>query len=517
MSGVLMLPNIAIYGSHNSSFAVEHDGRIVEVLELERFFNLKNIGYGTWRKPKSVQYATELVLNYFREKYGYTEYDTCLYQYCSEYLPYIPANKYVETAHHVSHAAGCFYQSEFDEALVISFDGGGNDGFFKIFHADRKQGVSVLTDINLDLGSSYMYLGHYFSDVKLEEDYVAPVVYPGKILGLQSYGVSRKEWEPSFRKYYFTRDYESAARVLSKEIGVEFSKTNRLTGTIEYDVAATLQKVFEDITFECIDELVTKYSHLPICVTGGCALNIVLNTKIQQKYNRPVFVGPNPNDCGLAVGMLADLIKPSYPIDATYLGPESLDKNLLPRLLEVYDAKKLSISELAAEIATGKIVGVVQGRSEHGPRALGNRSIICNPLIDNMKDKLNAKVKHREWYRPFAPIVRLEDVSEYFDWDGESRWMSFCINVKEQYRNVIPAVVHIDNTARVQTVTYEQNPRMYELLTEFKKLTGIGVLVNTSFNVDGKPILSTYTDALKVLETTELDAVYINDFYFVKQ
>jgi len=516
MFGDLMLPNIAIYGSHNSSFAVEHNGKIVEVLELERFFNLKNIGYGAWRKPKSVQYTTELVLNYFKEKYGYTEYDNCLYQYCSEYLQYIPAKKYIETLHHVSHSAGCFYQSTFDEALVISFDGGGNDGFFKIFLANRKTGVSEIFNVDLDLGSSYMYLGHYFSDIKLEDDYVAPVVYAGKILGLQSYGESRKEWEPSFRKYYFTKNYELAASILSKEIGVEFNKSSRLTGKLEYDVAATLQKVFEDITFEYIDEFVTKYSDLPICLTGGCALNIVLNTKVRQKYNRTVFVGPNPNDCGLAIGMLANLIKPVTPIDVTYLGPEPLDKNILPRLIETYGAKKVSISELAKDIVDGKIIGIVQGRSEHGPRALGNRSIICNPLIKDMKDKLNSKVKHREWYRPFAPIVRLEDVSEYFEWNEESRWMSFCVDVKEQYRNIIPAVVHIDNTARVQTVTYNQNPMMYNLLTEFKNITGIGVLLNTSFNVDGKPILSTYTDALTVLGSTELDAVYMDNFYFIK-
>ena len=511
-----MLPNIAIYGSHNASFAVEHNGKILEVLELERFFNLKNIGYGAWRRPKSTEYVTELVLTYFKEKYGFTQYDKCLYQYCENYLQHIPAAEYIETQHHRSHAAGCFYQSNFDESLVISFDGGGNDGFFKIYHAERSTGLTELKNVDLDLGSSYMYLGHYFADVKLEEDYVAPVVYPGKILGLQSYGTSRPEWEASFRKYYFDRNYENAAKVLSAEIGVEFSKHNRLTGKIAYDVAATLQKVFEDITFESIDSTVNEYSHLPLCVTGGCALNIVFNTKLRYRYNRSVFVGPNPNDCGLAVGMLADLLKPATPIECTYLGSESFDKHLLPRLLESYEGKKLSIQELAQEIVDGKIVGVIQGRSEHGPRALGNRSIICNPLIHDMKDKLNAKVKHREWYRPFAPIVRLEDVSEYFEWNEESRWMSFCVNVKEQYRDVIPAVVHIDNTARVQTVTREQNPRMYELLTEFKKLTGIGVLVNTSFNVDGKPILSTYMDGLTVLENTELDAVYIENFYFTK-
>jgi carbamoyltransferase len=133
-----------------------------------------------------------------------------------------------------------------------------------------------------------------------------------------------------------------------------------------------------------------------------------------------------------------------------------------------------------------------------------------------MKDILNLKVKHREWFRPFAPIVRLEDVSEYFEWEGESRWMNFCPKVKEEYLYKIPAVVHVDGTARVQTVTREQNPFIYDLLTEFKEKTGIGVLVNTSFNIDGKPILSTYKDAFKVFDETQLDRLYLDGYYFVK-
>jgi carbamoyltransferase len=133
-----------------------------------------------------------------------------------------------------------------------------------------------------------------------------------------------------------------------------------------------------------------------------------------------------------------------------------------------------------------------------------------------MKDTLNLKVKHREWYRPFAPIVRLEDVSEYFEWEGESRWMNFCPKVKEEYKDKLPSITHIDGTARVQTVTREQNELMYDLLTKFKEKTGVGVLVNTSFNVDGKPILSTYRDAFKIFDETQLDRLYLDGYYFVK-
>jgi carbamoyltransferase len=133
-----------------------------------------------------------------------------------------------------------------------------------------------------------------------------------------------------------------------------------------------------------------------------------------------------------------------------------------------------------------------------------------------MKDILNKKVKNREWYRPFAPVVRLEDVSKYFEFEGESRWMSFCPKVKEEWRDVLKSITHVDNTARVQTVTREQNEWLYDLLTEFEKVKGVGVLLNTSFNVDGRPILSRYSDAMEVFYKTELDSLVLGDYFLYK-
>lgn len=133
-----------------------------------------------------------------------------------------------------------------------------------------------------------------------------------------------------------------------------------------------------------------------------------------------------------------------------------------------------------------------------------------------MKDILNSKVKNREWYRPFAPVCRLEDVSKYFDFEGESRWMSFCPTVKKEWRNKLVSITHVDNTARVQTVTKDQNPWLYDLLTEFEKVSGVGVLLNTSFNVNGKPILSRYSDAINVYKNTKMDCLLLQDFYFKK-
>ena len=189
---------------------------------------------------------------------------------------------------------------------------------------------------------------------------------------------------------------------------------------------------------------------------------------------------------------------------------------MLMEYVNTYNARKVNIDAIVQDLINQRILGLIQGNSEHGPRALGNRSIICSPIPLNMKDTLNHKVKHREWFRPFAPIVRLEDVSEYFEWEGESRWMNFCPKVRKEWRDRLPAITHVDGTGRVQTVTKEQNPLIYEILTQFKEKTGIGVLVNTSFNVDRKPILSSYKDALKVFHETELDRLYLDGYYFTK-
>jgi len=187
-----------------------------------------------------------------------------------------------------------------------------------------------------------------------------------------------------------------------------------------------------------------------------------------------------------------------------------------PTNVHSWNVLRVNIQKLTRQIINGKIIGVIRGRAEHGARALGNRSILCDPTYSHMKDILNAKVKGREYYRPFAPVVRLEDVSKYFKWKGESRWMSFCPEVKEEYRDLLKAITHIDGTARVQTVTREQNQFLYDLLTEMDNQKGFGILLNTSFNIAGKPILNTYRDAIWMLENTQMDALVIENYYIQK-
>ena len=286
-----------------------------------------------------------------------------------------------------------------------------------------------------------------------------------------------------------------------------------------YDVAATSQRAFEECFLEYAKPYFEKYPDLPICMAGGCGLNILLNTRLVQEFNKTVFVGPNPNDCGIALGLILNQLKPDQPFDATYAGLELFDIDALGHYIQQFytaTTTYFDIDKTTDDLINGKIIGVARGRAEHGPRALGNRSILCNPSIENMKDILNEKVKHREWYRPFAPVVRLEDVSKYFEWEGESKWMSFCPKVKEEWREKLTAITHVDGTARVQTVTREDNEWLYDLLTKMHEKTGVGVLLNTSFNVDGSPILSTIKEAFKILESTQMDGLVIENYYIQK-
>ena len=521
----MSLPSIALHSWHNASVAVFHEDDVVSVIEFERFLNLKNASGSFFEPVHCKDSILQALKSYLKDKFGFENYNKFIIgsgygTFPESYKEIIKAEEYIiDENHHASHVYGSFCQSNLDKALGISFDGGSNDGIFNIYLLEKGQTPTLLHHGGLDLGSNYNVVGIYCEEIR---NYHC-LTSAGKLLGLQSYGKVVEEWKAPMRNFFTSRmsfygptspDHRKG-EILSKEIGLDFSFSNKLSGENSYNLARTAQQVFEELFFEIAEPYILKYN-LPIILSGGCALNIVLNTLVKQKYGLEVFVAPNSSDCGLTVGLLCLHFKPLKAIDITYKGTDVLDKHCLLEYVESRRGEKVDIGRIVEDLTNNKILGVVQGNSEHGPRALGNRSIICSPLPLDMKDTLNLKVKHREWYRPFAPIVRLEDVSEYFEWEGESRWMNFCPKVKEEYKSRLPAITHVDGTARVQTVTREQNEFIYDLLTAFKQKTGVGVLVNTSFNVDRKPILTTYKDAFKVFDETQLDRLYLDGFYFVK-
>lgn len=546
-------------GSHNGGITVSKNGKIVLCLEFERLFNEKNVGVAQYKTIKGSDILTvmEYLGPYVMNKLGIKEFDKLITintevnfggekRYGME--NYFPHKEHVIGFHHLAHAANALYTSPYDRALIVSFDGGGNDGFFNIYLGDKKEkfghdNFKLLESVVhptagsphlfLDLGLPYAAFGEVLGDIRREGDLSNGIlVYPGKIMGLASYGKVRKRWLKKFINYYTQNlhqgnSWKSHIKNLFDEIGIEYNvnlfaernEEDRLTGSIAHDIAATSQRAFEEAFLLFAKKYIDEHPDLPLLMAGGCALNIILNTRLKKEFDRDVFVGPTPNDSGISTGLCLYGVKPDKPAETTYLGTELIDTDTVFQWINEnwwFTSHFIDRDELAQSLIEGKIVGVARGRAEHGPRALGNRSILCNPSINSMKDILNAKVKNREYYRPFAPVVRLEDVSKYFEWEGESRWMTFCPVVKKEWRKKLKAITHVDNTARVQTVTKEQNEFLYDILTRIDKKTGVGVLLNTSFNVAGKPIANSVNDCMTVFKDTELDQLILDNLYFKK-
>ena len=498
------------------------------VIEVERWLSKKNAGLINYLPSGYPTIIFDEIMEYLLSLTDRSEVDLYLTNYAdiNKMKPSFTYKQHNRFDHHEAHAATSFYQSPYDDAITFTFDGGGDLGFFNVYRTDRRNGVQLLERFNQDLGFAYMILGDHLTDIKRDPLNIGNLVYAGKLMGLCSYGNVREDWFDAFTEFYETFNYrgdsylggaEAAVDALPRlmeKIGVQDfnQRTTRLEGQIAWDIAATTQEVFEQQFFKFAKPFLDKYPDLPITMSGGCALNVILNTKLLHMRNGKVFVPPNTSDCGVAVGGLLLKLKPEQQVDLTYCGTPILDSHMLSSYIEnepLSVVENVSVPDLAKFLSLGNIVGIIRGNSEHGPRALGNRSIVCNPVGD-MKDVLNAKVKNREWYRPFAPVVRLEDATKYFDFPegAQSRHMTYVAEVRDEYKEVIPAIVHIDGTGRIQTVTEQQNPFLHELLTEFDKASGNGVLLNTSFNVDQKPILTRLSEALEILRTTEMDAVY---------
>ncbi len=520
---------ISAYGSHNAAISSYYKGEYT-VIEVERWLNSKNIGLTNYMPCSHPQIVFDEITNYLLEKSGKTEVDLYITGYVNKIIPKFKFKKQITVDHHLAHAAAAFYQSPFDKALTISFDGGGDGSYYNLYECDRNTGIKLIHKFPNDLGFPYMLIADYCEDIHRDPLSIGNLTYSGKIMGLYAYGTVQGEWLEAFKKYYKAFVYSGDSYIGGLELrtkaitelftaigafeNFDFEKT-RFSGQLSWDIAATSQRAFEEVFLELAGPFLKEYEHLPLCLSGGCALNVVLNARLLKMKGGNVFVPPNVNDCGISVGGILSETKPKYPVDLTYSGLPIMDENQFSTIIQdkqkytVYE--NVSIEELAEFVADNNIVGLIQGNSEHGSRALGNRSIICNPS-GNMKDILNHKVKRREWYRPFAPIVRLEDVNKYFnfDYNVESRHMTFVADVREEWRDTLPAITHEDGSARLQTVTRLQNELIYDLITEFEKKSGHAVILNTSFNVNGKPILTRLSDAFTILDETELDAIFYN-------
>lgn len=429
--------------------------------------------------------------------------------------------------HHLAHAAAAFYQSPFERSLIISYDGGGNDGTFRIFVGCRDRGIhAVESNCALNLGIPYRAIAHPIADIHKPHD-ERELSNAGKLMGLAAYGRVRPDWvEPLVAYYHACSKGGDAPRYmyrwvighlqqLSSLIGLPLERDS-LTGTDAFDLAMTAQHIFEKLFLATVQPIVNDY-RLPICISGGCALNVMVNQRLAEIVDLPIFVPPNPNDCGLTLGALLSQAAPRQPVNVTYSGIGILDRSELSKAVERYRAIEVRPAHVAQLLSAGKVVAVIRGNAEHGPRALGNRSILCDPGVPGMKDRLNGRVKFRESFRPYAPVIRAQDANLYFEnAKNDMSFMSFNPTVKPKWITKLASAVHVDATARAQTVTSHQHSWLYELLTEFRRLSGYGALLNTSFNSKGRPMVARISEALNIFFSTDIDCLLIEDWLFRK-
>ena len=421
--------------------------------------------------------------------------------------------------HHRAHAAGAFYSSGFDEALVVSHDGSGNDGSFCVYEMSKENpNLNQINEYDLTpFPTKYASLGRFISEIKKAPGpLLSNLTNAGKVMGLSAYGSLSEDYMRRILPYFESDPYEVNLDFLENFGDL---KVDEFQGKESYDLAFCAQLAFEQCTLKRFYKFFDEKKHKNVCITGGGALNVLLNEKLSKTHpNTNFFVPCSPGDSGLSYGMIANYLKKEVAPELMYTGCEILDKETLPYILDHRPWEKATPQLIAKELEKGKIIGICRGNSETGPRALGNRSILADPRSHQAKDIINKKVKFREWYRPFAPICKEESASTYFETSSNVnyKYMSYSPPVRKEFRNLLPAVTHIDGTSRLQTLSADQNGFVYEILNEFEKITNIPVLVNTSFNSRGRSILTRYLEATKVLDSTELDAVVLEDYYVYK-
>jgi len=520
---------IAIYGSHDASVTfVDKTGKL-RIYEYERFTKKRYAMFSSMFDDRSGMGSNDTerrqFLNLLKQNLIDTNIQHILYAQLNTsdinlLKEYFPNAEFEAMDHHFSHAYSGLYSSGFKKSLLFSVDGGGVDNNVvtttKIYKTDNEKLEEIHCN-NPDYGNPYSAVAFLISEIKPGaegEGCENSLVYAGKIMGLCAYGEVRQDWVAAFDEYYNHKDL----RKLCSNINIPYGY-NSVSEKVGYDLAATSQFVFEKKMNELVLPLVFKY-HLNVILVGGCALNVLYNQKLYEilkTKNLNLFVPPNPNDCGQSCGMFLSKFFNENFGEFVYNGLEILDNDKLSEYEAVYESEEFSFHKIVDYLKKGKIIGILHGHSEVGPRALGNRSIICDPSFPKMKDILNAKVKFREWYRPFAPVCRVEDKDMYFENACESQYMSYAPLVKSEFKDSLCSIVHADNSSRLQTTTKEQNKMFYGILTELNLRNETAVILNTSFNVRGFPILTSLEDAFYVLDNTELDFVVTNNKIFKKK
>lgn len=464
--------------------------------------------------------------------------------------------------HHQSHAASAFFPSPFEEAAVLTLDGVGEWATTSLA-IGRGNSLEIIREIHFPhslglLYSAFTYhLGFKVNSGEYKVMGLAPYGEPRFVQTILDHLIDVKD-DGSFHLDMDYFDYCAGLTMTNARFGALFDvpvrKAEHELTQVHMDLAASLQAVTEIVVSKLATAIAKETGLKNLCLAGGVALNCVANGRLfREKQFENIWVQPAAGDAGGALGaafsayhiFLGNERKLTAAKDSmrgSYLGAHFEQADIETRLrqagaqFDVLDDDTL-IAQCAQDLQQGKAMGWFQGRMEFGPRALGGRSILGDPRSPSMQTSLNLKVKFRESFRPFAPAVLREDVNEWFEFDGDSPYMLMVANVRQDKRlpvpaeekalfgidklkvarSQIPAVTHVDYSARLQTVTQDTNPRYHALLSEFKRITGCPVLVNTSFNVRGEPIVNTPEEAFKCFMGTDIDRLAIGNCYLKKE
>ena len=549
---------------HDSAACLLKDGEIVAAVQEERFNRIKNssdfpisainyciqagnisfneIDYVAFYEKPYLKFS-RVIFDHIRSfPFSYQNFLQNIPQWLQDrlILPMILKKeigfegKTVFVKHHMAHASSTFLLSPFEEAAIVIADGVGEYATTTYGYGNNNS-IDILKEIHYpdSLGLLYSTLTSYLGfKVNSGEGTTMALASFGKPVYLDKfYKIIDVKDDGSFHinpKYFgYTKGRAMYSRHFVKLFG-----ESRKKGT-EYDerhknIAASLQLFIEETLIKIVNQVSKETNSKNLCLAGGVFLNCVANQKILDNTSfERVFIQPGAGDAGSAIGAATHLYncilgnKRSYVMEHAYLGPEFSDDQI-KRILSGKDLKYTEYNEedlikkTAQLIHQNKTIGWVQGRLEFGPRALGNRSILANATNPEMVNILNNRIKHREWFRPFAPIVPEDRAEEYFEMKGLSPYMLLAPKVKKHTGTLLPAITHIDDTARVQTVSKKHNPKLYKLLLEYEKISGVPVMINTSFNLQGEPIVSTPDEAINDFLKSEMDNLVLGNFLLEK-
>jgi carbamoyltransferase len=553
---------LAVNNGHNGSAALVIDGKLKVYLEEERLSRFKYDG-NPFRVVSEIvkKYRIDEIViggqNQFLQnppKLEYTGEDP-LGGFVRKFYPNVKVTDKRDN-HHLGHAAAAFFNSGFESCVSVVVDGCGSNGNplhldptfevesifhcinqFKIKPIYKSYGMNCSPFQKYETGNMEFVYDGSAGITKVYEavsEYLGfGFIEAGKTMGLAPYG----KYDERFKDLYIggrgNKNMVFPTYCIGAYIDTEKYKFLKLTDNKSWhndeslvteemkNIAWAVQNQSQELVGDLVQKAIDVTGETNVTLSGGYGLNCVTNYYLKKRFpNINFFVDPASHDGGTVIG-LAKLAFMEYcnnnyitpvkdALNSLYLGPDRTDEIQSFETPEDYREKEVSYSDVAELIAGGSIITIFQNRSEAGPRALGNRSVLFDPRVQDGKDIVN-KVKGREWFRPFAGSVLLEDANDWFDMAGlaESPYMMYAVDVLPEKVDLIPAITHVDNTCRVQTVTNQQNPHYYSLISAFKELTGCPILFNTSFNLAGQPLVETLDDAIFTLENSALKYLYL--------